>query len=143
VTFGEPEEGELSGVAEVVRALASDTVTTAPRGRSRDGVHLSGKLSEVALPSLLAFLELERSSGILRIERDTNKAAVYVQDGRILDVESDLPDSSPIETLADLLQWSEGAFEFMFEQVERDDAVGQSTTALLMECARISDERAR
>ena len=56
---------------------------------------------------------------------------------------SGAPASSPIESLADLLEWPEGAFEFSFQMVERDDAVGQSTTAVLMECARISDERSR
>ena len=126
-----------------MKALASEAALTDPPGRERDGVHLSGRLSEVALPSLLAFLELERSSGVLGIERDSNKAAVFVQDGRILDVESDAFDSSPIEALTDLLQWSEGAFEFMFQAVERDDAIGQPTTGLLMECARIADERSR
>jgi len=54
-----------------------------------------------------------------------------------------IPSAGTPEALADLLEWSEGAFEFGFQLVERDDVIGQSTTALLMECARISDERSR
>jgi hypothetical protein len=78
---------------------------------------------------------------VLGIEGDSNKATIFVQDGRILDIESDAPDSAPIDSLADLLEWPEGTFEFSFQAVERDDAIGQSTTGLLMECARIRDER--
>jgi len=143
VSFGEGEEGTGLSVDSIVNTLVPDVMTTNRPVRTREGAHLSGSLSEVALPSLLAFLELERSSGVLAIEQDSNKAAVFVQDGRILDVESGAPASSPIESLADLLDWPEGAFEFSFQVVERDDAVGQSTTAVLMECARISDERSR
>ncbi len=103
-------------------------------------MHLSGALTEVALPSLLGFFELERASGVLRLEQESMTAEVFVKDGSILDVESEPAGSSPREVMADLFQWPDGAFEFSFQPVERDDAIGMSTTALLMECARVSDE---
>jgi hypothetical protein len=143
VSFGQKEESASASVAAIVDTLVSEAVSTERPERKREGVHLSGNLSEVALPSLLAFLELERSSGVLAIEHESDKAVVFVQDGCILDVDSGAPDSPPIESLADLLEWPEGVFEFSFQAVEREDAIGQSTTAVLMECARISDERAR
>jgi len=80
---------------------------------------------------------------VLGLERDCTKVKVFGQDGRLFDIELDTPGPAPIDALADLLEWSEGAFEFGFQLVERDDVIGQSTTALLMECARISDERSR
>ncbi len=143
VSFDQGEERQSSSVAAVVNTLVSEAATTDRPVRKREGVHLSGSLSEVGLASLLAFLELERSSGVLGIERDSNKVTVFVRDGRILDVESDAPDSSPIDSLADLLEWPEGAFEFSFQAVERDDAIGLPTTGLLLKCARINDETSR
>ena len=143
VSFGKGEERWVSKVADVVDTLVSSTETTSRPGSDREGVHLSGSLSEVALPSLLAFLELERSTGVLDLERDCTKVKVFVQDGRLFDIELDPPGPAPIDALADLLEWPEGAFEFGFQLVERDDVIGQSTTALLMECVRISDERSR
>ena len=143
VSFGTGEDRWVSKVADVVDTLVSSAETTSQPDTDREGVHLSGSLSEVALPSLLAFLELERSTGVLELERDGTKAKVFVQDGRLFDIELDPPGPSPTDALADLLEWSEGAFEFGFKPVERDDVIGQSTTALLMECARISDERSR
>ena len=103
VSFSQENELGNSSAAEVLNSLVSEAATTDRPGRKREGVHLSGSLSEVALPSLLAFLELERSSGVLGIEHDSNKACVFVQHGRVLDIELDALDSSPIEALADLL----------------------------------------
>ena len=143
VSFDQSEERRSSSVAAVVNTLVSEAATTDRPARKREGVHLSGSLSEVGVASLLAFLELERSSGVLAIERDSSKLSVFVRDGSVVDVESDLPDSSPIDVLADLLGWPEGAFEFSFQAVERDDVIDRPTTGLLMECARISDERSR
>ena len=111
--------------------------------REREGVHMSGTLSEVGLPSLLGFFELERASGVLRLERDSKKAALFVREGSILDVESEPAAPSASEALAGLFEWPDGAFEFTFESVERTDVIGMPTTALLMECARRSDEGSR
>ena len=143
VSFGQSEERMSSSVAALVDTLVSEAATTDRPAHDRDGVHLSGSLSEVALASLLSFLELEGSSGVLGIETDLNKAAIFIQNGRILDIESESTDSSPIKSLADLLEWPEGAFEFNFQAVERDDTIGKSTTGLLMDCAQLSDERSR
>jgi hypothetical protein len=109
---------------------------------SKDGTHLSGALSEVALPSLLGFFELERASGVLRLEKESMTAALFVKDGVILDVESEPAGTSPADVLTDLLEWLTGTFQFTFEAVERDDVIGMSTTALLLDCVRRCDERA-
>ncbi len=113
------------------------------QGRERRGVHLSGSLAEVGLPSLLGFFELERASGVLHLEQGSKTASLFVREGSIVDVESEPPNPSPTEALVSLLGWPDGAFEFNFGTVDRDDVVATSTTALLMESARQSDERAR
>ena len=135
----ETSDGEQYAV-EVVLDDRDSSEVEGSAGQEREGVHLSGALSEVALPSLLGFFELERASGVLRLEQEAMTAEVFVKDGTILDVESEPAGSSPREVMADLFQWPDGTFEFSFQPVERDDAIGMSTTALLMECARVSDE---
>ncbi len=69
--------------------------------------------------------------------------SAFVKDGFILDVESEPAGTSPTDVLADLLNWPDGAFQFTFEAVERADAIGIGTTALLIDCATRSDENAR
>ncbi|MEE8475420.1 MAG: DUF4388 domain-containing protein [Myxococcota bacterium] len=116
---------------------------TKRQGRERRGVHLSGTLSEVGLPSLLGFFELERASGVLRLEQGSKTASLFVREGSIVDVEMEPAGPSATEALLGLLEWPDGAFEFNFGSVDRDDVVATSTTALLMESARQSDENAR
>ena len=71
--------------------------------------------------------------------RDAQQAAVFVREGRILDVESEIPGSSK-DALGNLLGWVDGEFEFQFQPVDREDSIGQPTTALLLNLARQSDE---
>jgi hypothetical protein len=146
VSFG--DGGELRDEAaedfgDDVNTLVSEELSSEGSSRQNQGVHLSGTLSEVGMPGLLGFFELERASGVLRLERDSSTAAVFVREGCILDVESEPAGPSAIDALADLLAWPDGAFEFTFQSVDRADAIGRSTTALLMECAQRSDESSR
>ena len=122
----------------------SDTAG-AMTGRQRRGVHLSGTLSEVAITSLLGFLELERSSGVLFIQHESEKASIFVYEGSVVDadIESESESESAMDSLAKMLSWADGTFEFSFQTVDRADAIGMSTTALLMECARKQDENSR
>lgn len=133
------EGGDDSAVVNSIVAEAAAPAKRTPRKASQ----LAGHLSEVGLPSLLGFFELERASGVLRLERESKKADLFVREGNILDVESQPPGSSPIDVLAALLEWPDGTFEFSFEVVDRADAIVQSTSSLLMECAQKSDETNR
>ncbi len=54
-------------------------------------------------------------------------------------MESDQPGSA-IEALRSLLDWSDGEFEFRFQEVERADAIGEATGWLLLDFARQADE---
>jgi hypothetical protein len=120
----------------------SDTAG-AMTGRQRQGVHLSGTLSEVAITGLLGFLELERSSGVLFIEHESEKASIFVSEGSVVDVDIESERESAMDSLTRLLNWPDGTFEFSFQTVDRADAIGMSTTALLMESARKQDEDSR
>jgi hypothetical protein len=135
-------EGPEVSFEEALSAIFDEASTPSPITRQQDGVHLSGALSEVGLPSLLGFIELERASGVLHLTRDSQRAAIFVSEGRILDVESETP-GSPEQALGDLLSWPEGAFEFRFQVVDREDVVGKPIGALLLNLARESDEASR
>jgi hypothetical protein len=101
---------------------------------------MSGILAEVSMPSLLAFFELERASGVLSLEHESTRASIFVREGCIVDVDSEPAESPAVDRLGGLLQWLDGAFEFRFQTVDRDDVIERSTTALLLDCARQSDE---
>lgn len=106
---------------------------------------LRGDLSLVGLPSVLAFLELERMTGTLRVGPERN-GAIEVCAGRPLRVF--LADAEaatqPRERLFALLELRQGRFEFTPGPVLAEgDELGSTASGLLMDHARLRDEAAR
>ncbi len=79
---------------------------------------------------------------MLQLRREAEKADIFISEGRILDVDWEIS-RSPEEALAELLGWTEGAFEFRFQAVDREDVVGKPIGHLLLNLARESDEASR
>ncbi len=102
--------------------------------------HLEGELGQLKPPSLLVFFEMERMTGVLRLEQKGNRAALFISSGRILDVETNGKVDQPVAKVIEVLGWEQGTFAFSFEPVEREDRIQTGTTGLLLEAARLADE---
>jgi uncharacterized protein (TIGR02266 family) len=101
---------------------------------------MSGDLRQVALPSLLAFAEAERRTGLLSIVGPLGEASIGLSGGAVISVE--LPKPSPpslFERLIAVLDWTEGRFVLRSaELVAGDEAV--TVQQALLEHARRTDE---
>lgn len=109
----------------------------APRTRE----HLRGSLARIHLASLLAFFELERMSGALKIRRNGSAAEIYLRQGQVVDAALDQTTDDPRGILKTLVSWESGEFEFEMQDVDRPDRVSTSTSALLLDLAKEEDER--
>jgi hypothetical protein len=128
-------------IADAVDQLLSETAVWSSGVPVRSNEHLKGNLAQIRLPSLLAFIELERMSGIVRLKQDSQCAKLFVVDGRVIDaVAGEDWSVNPLELLSSLTRWNRGVFEFRLQEVEREDRVGMSTSTLLIELARREDE---
>jgi hypothetical protein len=127
---------------DLLAALILPPEETSPPRRH----HLSGEMSRIRLPSLLALFEMDRMTGKVSVKRRVGGAAtefrVYVRDGQVFDVEPILSRTRR-DVLAELLASDDGTFQFTLEPVDRPDRIGVSTTALLLDLARESDEAGR
>jgi len=102
---------------------------------------VQGRLSKLALTSVLAMLEVERKSGVLWIESPETTCKISVRDGRVVNVwATDILDTSPLEYLYAALCWTDGVFVFKSQEVSDPDEIQMSTTHLLLESARRADE---
>jgi len=103
---------------------------------------LRGDLMQVALASVLSFLENERMSGELLIV-NKSRARMLLSDGKLLRVELNEPVPAS-ERAYVVLGWKRGQFEFVPQEIaiEEDDQP-QSLTSLILEHARRSDESSR
>jgi hypothetical protein len=131
--------------AKVEEVAAATTQPASAPGRAV-GIH--GTLEQLGLSSLLVMIEMERKSGILRLERPGATGRVFVRSGKVIAARLD-GDNAPeparkgAQTVYHLLTWSEGRFDFSAVEVEMEDEVQATTTHLLMEGARLIDEGKR
>ncbi len=113
----------------------------APAPKEGPGIH--GTLDQLGLSSLLTILEMERKSGVLVLARPSggDTARIFLRGGRVVRARIDgRPVPKNQEAVYHFLSWPDGRFEFTALEVDMEDEVRQSTTALLMEGARRLDE---
>jgi CheY-like chemotaxis protein len=107
------------------------------------GIH--GQLEQLGLSSLLVMIEMERKSGILRVERTGATGRIFAREGKVIAARLDgaaAPANARkgAEAVYFMLTWAEGRFDFSSVEVEMEDEVKSTTTHLLMEGARLIDE---
>ncbi len=123
------------------------TASTPPFPTSKPvGIH--GTLEQLGLSSLLVILEMERKSGILRVEKPGSTGRIFAREGRIIAARID-GDNAPkdgrkgAQAVYNMLTWTAGRFDFSVVDVDMEDEVQSTTTNLLMEGARLIDEASR
>jgi CheY-like chemotaxis protein len=114
-----------------------------PALKGTPGIH--GALDQLGLSSLLIVLEMERKSGVLVLSRaaDAGKEVgrVFLRAGRVARARLDgRANPRNHQAVYHMLTWASGSFEFTALEVDMEDEVKMSTTALLMEGARRIDE---
>jgi CheY-like chemotaxis protein len=104
---------------------------------------LRGTLTCFGLSSLLMVIELERMSGMVTMHGPIGTGRLAIRQGRVLRARVDGERGSHgVHAIYEMLQWAKGSFEFEAGDVSGDDQIERSTSFLLMEGARLADERA-
>jgi CheY-like chemotaxis protein len=133
----------------LVTKQKADEVMAAPPpipGKKPVGIH--GQLEQLGLSSLLVMIEMERKSGILRLERPGATGRIFARSGKViaarLEGQAVPPDAKKgAESVYHMLTWADGRFDFSGVEVDMEDEVKSTTTHLLMEGARLIDEGKR
>ncbi len=102
-----------------------------------------GRLDQFGLSSLLRILEMEGKTGILVVivEPELKKARLHLGEGRVFRAHLDHQEKPRnAELVCDLLRRSGGKFDFRPSDAVLDDEMRCSTTELLLEAARRTDE---
>jgi len=104
---------------------------------------LRGSLVHFGLSSLLMVIELERMSGTMTLYGPIGTGRLAIRRGHVIRALIDGEQANRgIHAIYDMLQWAKGTFEFEAGEVGGDDQIERSTSYLLMEAARLADERA-
>lgn len=107
--------------------------------RTAEQVILRGRIAEVGLATLLSMLDFERKSGLLLLISHGAIVTLFVAEGQVVKIDP-VPDGrSPRERLLDILDWTDGRFEFLMSDVVGRDEIEFATPQLLLEHARQKD----
>jgi hypothetical protein len=86
---------------------------------------------------------MERMTGELTVRHDIEEVRIYDDAGILVDIEPLHAGETARARLRAVLGWHAGSFEFDMLPVERENRIGMSTTALLLDLARQHDEESQ
>ena len=123
--------------------LRARRLARAYKKREGERVILRGTIDNLGLPTLLAMLEQDKKTGVLRLTRDEVVAWLGFADGRLMRVRASDIRADSRSTLMRVLGWNSGYFELSEGTSEGPPELEGSVTHLLLEHARIADESRR
>lgn len=108
------------------------------------GSSIHGNLSEMSLPTVLAMLELERRTGVLKVcADDGNIVTATLRSGSIVGAKQREIDADPIEVVREAMRFKNGHFWFRQASVEVVSGPPRSIGSVLLEASSRNDEAAR
>jgi len=127
--------------ARFTRLMAQRLVAANYRIVQEGKKSFSGKLSVMALPTVIQMLCDTRRSGTLVVETyDRKKGEIAFAEGGIFDAQT--PEQTGEEAVYNLLEWDEGDFSFDASRVPATDKIDVGVMNLLLEGMRRLDEAA-
>ena len=129
--------------------LARVAAIVSRQGRAGSSVvevvdNLRGDLRHVRLGSLLSFLEGERRTGALVIDRASERITITLVRGAVYDIDKLAPYAHVRDRVFEMLGWESGEFEFVSsDEIYPPDTETTAVTYLLLEHARRADEESK
>ncbi len=113
-------------------------------GGEHAGSSIRGNLSEMSLATVLAMLELERRTGILKVSSDDGGVvSATLRKGTLVGARSQELDVEPVEAIREALRFSSGQFSFRQTSVEVASGPPRSVGSVLLEATSRNDEASK
>jgi len=101
---------------------------------------LTGTLADIAVVELIQLPHSGHKSGTLRMVNRQGEARLYYDNGKLVHCESN--GDRGIDTLVEVLGWSEADFEFRQGETTKEQTIDAVFHQILMDALRLRDERA-
>jgi len=101
---------------------------------------LEGDLAQMAFATILRLLDVDRQTGVLRVEADDRRWRLVLRKGRIIRAETTPGAAIGAPAIYEALELDAGLFVFHATEVEGADEIQSTTSYLVMEAARRADE---
>lgn len=138
--FSDLEQAFAEEARSVARLMPPDP--NEPPPFSSSSIH--GNLSEMSLPTVLAMLELERHTGLLKVRSEDGRiVTAALRNGSIVGAKRSEVDADPVDVVREALRYSKGHFWFRQSGVEVVSGPTRSVGSILLEASSRNDEAAR
>jgi len=122
-------------VQRIMERIKRSKKAAAPAGQVAG---VSGSLSEMSLPDIVQILGAGRRTCLLTIQSNSDKADIYLEDGRIVNAVYD--DMKGEEAFYAIIGWTEGTFTINPEVEITERLINKSNDSLMLEGFRRLDE---
>ncbi len=130
----------LTGSNKVPIPGSSDT---SPESVSPTVHAIEGNIAQMSVATVLTLLEMERRSGILKVNDGDRMCSLEIVAGYAVGGSIDDSKVAPLAVLREILRWKEGRFRFSPGSDGAIPSNRRSIGALLIEAVRLDDELAR
>lgn len=141
---------DLAEIEDAFATYASRLRSSAPEAYdnfdvgAHAGTSIRGSLSEMSLATVLAMLELERRTGVLKVcSDDGSVVTATLRNGTIVGSRSQELDIDPVEGIREALRFASGHFAFRQSSVEVASGPPRSVGSILLEATSRNDEAAK
>jgi hypothetical protein len=150
-----PVRSAVDELDELERAFASDTQHPSRAPSAGDGAEswdvppfsassIRGNLAEMSLPTVLAMLELERRTGVLKVSADDGAlVSATLFEGKLVGARHRDLETDPVDAVREALRFNGGHFWFRQLGVELASGPPRSVGSVLLEATRRNDEAVR
>ncbi len=105
---------------------------------------IRGNLGDMSLPTVLAMLELERRTGLLKVcSEDGSMVTATLRDGALVGARARDLDCDPVDAVREALRLANGNFWFRQSSIDAASAAPRSVGSVLLEATRRNDEAVR
>src|SRR2546425_1630548 len=100
-----------------------------------------GRIAGITLFGFLQLIEVERKTALIVVHSTTTEGRLYFDRGTLVHAEAHR--ASGLVAVYDILSWPDPKLEIFYERTCRERTVEEPLQHVLMEAARLQDERAR
>lgn len=134
----------LIGMASRLREQRDSFVGIAVPPAGQSAPALRGDIAQMSIATVLTVLEMERRSGVLKVQNDAErKSEIHVIEGSLVATVLDGKGCDPVDVLREVLSWKVGRFWFRPSDVVATPADVYSISWILIEALRLEDEASR
>jgi len=132
----------LMGMARRLRAIRDSVYQDSPLSSNVSA--LQGDVAQISIPTLLTMLEMERRTGVVRVQgAGKSQATIELDEGAVVSAQLGKISGDSLAVFREVVNWTSGKYSFEPKESKGLTVPRRPTSMLLLEALRLNDESHR